>query len=93
MDVGAVQGQWDEYYYDQEGGGEGDGEVDAVGYYGYKGKGKGKGKSKGKGKEEAHATTAEARRISQEIARTPKRGKEKREKAKDSKECAMRAER
>ena len=50
MDVGAVQGQWDEYYYDQEGGGEGDGEVDAVGYYGYKGKGKGKGKSKGKGK-------------------------------------------
>ena len=41
MDVGAVQGQWSEYYYEQEGGGEGDGEVDAVGYYGEKGKGKG----------------------------------------------------
>ena len=43
--------------------------------------------------EEARATTAEAQAISQGTARTPKRGKEKNEKAKGSKECATRAER
>ena len=43
--------------------------------------------------EEARATTAEARPISREIVHTPKRGNEKKGKAKDSKECTTRAER
>ena len=37
MDVGLVQGEWEEYYCQPCGE---EGEVDAVGYYGYKGKGK-----------------------------------------------------